>query len=184
VGASGRGGGAGRPVRPTGRLRRYVFPPDPPYPVERRQPSLPPDAGWEERYEAAVEAENRFLDGSALAPVPGTVPPGRGRRRARGLPHRPTRRLTRPGQRRPSVRCTPAPVARNGGETGDVLADPARLEAADRANQDVPPWPGDETVEEHPAAWATIEGAHLGAWGALAGAVIGGAVVLSRRLRR
>jgi hypothetical protein len=32
------------------------------YPVERRQPSLPPDAGWKERYEAAVEAENRFLD--------------------------------------------------------------------------------------------------------------------------
>jgi hypothetical protein len=46
---------------------------------------------------------------------------------------------------------------------GDAhVSAPRRFEAADRANQDVPPWPGDETVEEHPAAWATIEGAHLG----------------------
>jgi hypothetical protein len=62
VGANGRGGGAGRLVRATGRLVRTVLPPEPPYPDERRQPSPPPDASWQERYEAAVEAENRFLD--------------------------------------------------------------------------------------------------------------------------
>jgi hypothetical protein len=44
------------------RLKRLAFPPEPPYPEERRKPSSPPDASWTERYEAAVEAENRFLD--------------------------------------------------------------------------------------------------------------------------
>jgi hypothetical protein len=62
VGASERGGGAGRSVRATGRLKRAALPPDPPYPDERHRPSLLPDASWKERYEAAVEAENRFLD--------------------------------------------------------------------------------------------------------------------------
>jgi hypothetical protein len=59
-----------------------------------------------------------------------------------------------------------------------------RLEAADRANQNVPPWPGDETVEKHPAMWAATEGAYFGPWGAVAGAVIGGAVALKRGFRR
>jgi hypothetical protein len=62
VGASERGGGAGRLLRAIGRLVRTVLPPEPPYPDERRQPSPPPDASWQERYEVAVEAENRFLD--------------------------------------------------------------------------------------------------------------------------
>jgi hypothetical protein len=62
VGANGRGGGAGRLVPATGRLVRTVLPPEPPYPDERRQPSPPPDTSWQERFEAAVEAENRFLD--------------------------------------------------------------------------------------------------------------------------
>jgi hypothetical protein len=69
VRASERGGGAGRLARATGRLVRATtrrvraaLPPEPPYPDERRQPSLPPDASWQERYEAAVEAENRFLE--------------------------------------------------------------------------------------------------------------------------
>jgi hypothetical protein len=53
-----------------------------------------------------------------------------------------------------------------------------------RANQNVPSWSGDEVVEKHPAAWAATEGAYFGLWGAVAGAVIGGAVVLKRRCRR
>jgi hypothetical protein len=44
------------------RLKRPAFPPEPPYPEPRRTPSSPPGANWTERYEAAVEAENRFLD--------------------------------------------------------------------------------------------------------------------------
>ncbi len=59
-----------------------------------------------------------------------------------------------------------------------------RLEASDRALQDVPPWPGDEAIEQHPGAWATVEGANFGIWGAAVGAVLGGVVVLRRRLRQ
>jgi hypothetical protein len=59
-----------------------------------------------------------------------------------------------------------------------------RLEAADRANQNVPPWPGDETIEKYPSAWAATEGAYFGIWGAVAGAIVGGAVALKRRSRR
>jgi hypothetical protein len=40
-----------------------------------------------------------------------------------------------------------------------------RLEAADRANQNVPPWPGDETIEKHPSAWGATEGAYFGIGG-------------------
>jgi hypothetical protein len=89
VPASERGVGAGRLARATGRLvrattrrARAVLPPEPPYPDERRQPSLPPDANWKERYEAAIEAENRLpraRSGPAVAPVPRLVPSGRRR---------------------------------------------------------------------------------------------------------
>jgi hypothetical protein len=34
-----------------------------------------------------------------------------------------------------------------------------RLEAADRANQNVPAWPGDKTVVRHPVAWTATDGA-------------------------
>lgn len=43
------------------RLQRWRRPPEEPFPGERRIPSLPADASWEERYRAAVEAENRII---------------------------------------------------------------------------------------------------------------------------
>ena len=52
--------------QPKGRLRRRLkhlaLPPEPTYPEERRKPSTAPDASWTDRYDEAVEAENRFLD--------------------------------------------------------------------------------------------------------------------------
>ncbi len=51
--------------QPKGRLRRRLkhlaLPPEPTYPEGRRRPSTAPVASWTERYDEAVEAENRFL---------------------------------------------------------------------------------------------------------------------------